>query len=104
MITTLDVAKIRADFPILKQLIHGKPLVYLVNAATSQTPQAVTDSPVQYYTPTNANLHRGAHTLTPQPPHDRTAPHQPDPPAAAGSAKWGGECQKQCSVPRIAAW
>ena len=66
MITTLDVAKIRADFPILKQLIHGKPLVYLDNAATSQKPQAVIDSLVQYYTTTNANVHRGVHTLSQQ--------------------------------------
>ena len=66
MTTTLDVAKIRADFPILKQLIHGKPLVYLDNAATSQKPQAVIDSLVQYYTTTNANVHRGVHTLSQQ--------------------------------------
>ena len=66
MTTTFDVAKIRADFPILKQLIHGKPLVYLDNAATSQKPQAVIDSLVQYYTTTNANVHRGVHTLSQQ--------------------------------------
>ena len=70
MITTLDVAKIRADFPILKQLIHGKPLVYLDNAATSQKPQAVIDSLVQYYTTTNANVHRGVHTLSQQATED----------------------------------
>ena len=62
MTTTLDVAKIREDFPILKQMVHGKPLVYLDNAATSQKPQSVIDTLVQYYTTTNSNVHRGVHT------------------------------------------
>ena len=70
MITTLDVAKIREDFPILKQMVHGKPLVYLDNAATSQKPQVVIDSLVQYYTTTNANVHRGVHTLSQQATED----------------------------------
>jgi len=70
MTTTLDVAKIRDDFPILKQFVHGKPLVYLDNAATSQKPQAVIDSLVQYYTTTNANVHRGVHTLSQQATED----------------------------------
>ena len=70
MTTTLDVAKIREDFPILKQMVHGKPLVYLDNAATSQKPQVVIDSLVHYYTTTNANVHRGVHTLSQQATED----------------------------------
>ena len=60
----LDINKIRADFPILKQLVNGKPLVYLDNAATSQKPQVVIDSIVNYYFTINANIHRGVHTLS----------------------------------------
>ncbi len=60
----LDIKKIRADFPILNQQINGKPLVYLDNAATSQKPQVVIDSLVNYYTTINANIHRGVHTLS----------------------------------------
>lgn len=60
----LDIEKIRADFPILNQQINGKPLVYLDNAATSQKPQVVIDSIVNYYTTINANIHRGVHTLS----------------------------------------
>ena len=70
MTTAFDVAKIREDFPILKQMVHGKPLVYLDNAATSQKPQAVIDSLVQYYTTTNSNVHRGVHTLSQQATED----------------------------------
>ncbi|HEY9634405.1 MAG TPA: SufS family cysteine desulfurase [Coleofasciculaceae cyanobacterium] len=55
---------IRADFPILHQEVHGKPLVYLDNAATSQKPLAVLDSLRHYYERDNANVHRGAHTLS----------------------------------------
>ena len=58
------VDKIREDFPILKRQIHGKPLVYFDNAATSQTPQIVIDSIVDYYSNYNANIHRGVHTLS----------------------------------------
>ena len=58
-----DVNRIRQDFPILKREIHGKPLVYLDNAATTQKPQAVIDALTNYYTRTNANVHRGIHTL-----------------------------------------
>jgi cysteine desulfurase/selenocysteine lyase len=61
---SLDVAKIRQDFPVLAQTVHGKPLVYLDNAATSQKPQAVIDTLVRYYTTENANIHRGVHTLS----------------------------------------
>jgi cysteine desulfurase/selenocysteine lyase len=60
----LDVQRIRADFPILKRQIHGKPLVYLDNAATTQKPQAVIDALVSYYSNENANIHRGVHTLS----------------------------------------
>jgi cysteine desulfurase/selenocysteine lyase len=60
----LDVQKIREDFPILKREIHGRPLVYLDNAATSQTPRQVIDTIVDYYSRYNANIHRGVHTLS----------------------------------------
>lgn len=59
-----DVAKVRADFPILNQQVNGHPLVYLDNAATTQKPQAVIDALVHYYTHDNSNVHRGAHTLS----------------------------------------
>jgi cysteine desulfurase / selenocysteine lyase len=59
-----DIDKIRADFPILKQSVHGKPLVYFDNAATSQKPQVVIDAEVSYYAKINANIHRGVHTLS----------------------------------------
>src|SRR5687767_7836568 len=59
-----DVQKIRRDFPILSQKIHGKPLVYLDNAATTQKPQAVIDAMVRSYTEDNANIHRGVHLLS----------------------------------------
>ncbi len=61
-----DVEAIRRDFPILAQKIHGKPLVYLDNAATSQKPQSVIDAIARYYGETNANIHRGVHTLSVQ--------------------------------------
>ena len=60
----LDVAKIRQDFPLLRQMVNGHPLVYLDNAATSQKPQVVIDSLVNYYTTENSNVHRGVHTLS----------------------------------------
>ena len=62
--TTFDVNKIRDDFPILKQTVNGKPLVYLDNGATSQKPQSVIDAIVRYYTTENSNVHRGVHTLS----------------------------------------
>ncbi len=67
--TGLDVARIREDFPILKQTIRGKPLVYLDNAATSQKPQVVIDVLVKYYTEDNSNVHRGVHTLSERSTH-----------------------------------
>ncbi|HEX3583190.1 MAG TPA: aminotransferase class V-fold PLP-dependent enzyme, partial [Thermoanaerobaculia bacterium] len=61
---TLDVARIRRDFPILSRKVRGKPLVYLDNAATTQKPQAVIDRIVRYYTEENSNVHRGVHYLS----------------------------------------
>jgi cysteine desulfurase/selenocysteine lyase len=61
---TYDVYKIRKDFPILNQNVHGKPLVYLDNAATTQKPLAVIDAIEQYYRHDNSNIHRGVHTLS----------------------------------------
>ena len=58
-----DVEAIRADFPILQRRVNGHPLVYLDNAATSQKPRQVIDALVRYYEFTNANVHRGLHTL-----------------------------------------
>jgi cysteine desulfurase/selenocysteine lyase len=60
----LDTDAIRKDFPILERLVHGdKPLVYLDNAATSQTPRQVIDAMTHYYANSNANVHRGVHVL-----------------------------------------
>jgi len=59
-----DVEKIRRDFPILQQQVHGHPLVYLDNAATSQKPRAVIDAISRYYERGNANIHRGVHYLS----------------------------------------
>ncbi|HEY4668164.1 MAG TPA: aminotransferase class V-fold PLP-dependent enzyme, partial [Tepidiformaceae bacterium] len=59
----LDVARIRRDFPILDQEINGYPLVYLDNAATTQKPRQMIEALVRYYETTNANIHRGIHTL-----------------------------------------
>ncbi len=59
----LDIARIRADFPLLQQQENGRRLVYLDNAATTQKPQAVLDALVGYYRTTNANVHRGAYDL-----------------------------------------
>jgi cysteine desulfurase / selenocysteine lyase len=60
----LDVAAIRAGFPALHQSVHGKPLVYLDNAATTQKPRAVLDAILGYYERDNANIHRGVHELS----------------------------------------
>jgi cysteine desulfurase/selenocysteine lyase len=59
-----DVEGIRADFPILRRSVRGRPLVYLDNAATTQKPQAVLDALTAYYTDINANVHRGVHQLS----------------------------------------
>ena len=60
---TFDVQKIRADFPVLNQIVNDEPLIYLDNAATTQKPQAVLDVLNHYYLQDNANVHRGVHTL-----------------------------------------
>jgi len=59
-----DVARVRADFPLLRREVRGRPLAYLDNAATTQKPQAVLDALVEYYTSINANVHRGVHLLS----------------------------------------
>ena len=60
---TPDWSALRQDFPILDQTVHGHPLVYFDNAATSQKPRAVIDALVRYYERDNANVHRGIHAL-----------------------------------------
>src|SRR6476620_9217711 len=62
--SAFDVQRIRQDFPILNLKIHGNPLVYLDNAATTQKPQAVIDAMVRSYAEDNANIHRGVHLLS----------------------------------------
>lgn len=62
--TYFDVGKVRQDFPILKEKVRGKPLVYLDNAATSQKPQVVIDTITRYYLAENSNIHRGIHFLS----------------------------------------
>ncbi|MBC7943977.1 MAG: cysteine desulfurase [Burkholderiales bacterium] len=59
-----DAEKWRGDFPILRQQVNGRPLVYLDNAATSQKPQVVIDAESSYYSQTNSNIHRGVHRLS----------------------------------------
>jgi cysteine desulfurase/selenocysteine lyase len=59
-----DVSAVRADFPALQQQVHGRPLVYLDNAATTQKPRVVLDTLEHYYTADNANVHRGVHVLS----------------------------------------
>jgi hypothetical protein len=75
-----DVDEIRAQFPILKELVHGQPLVYFDNAATSQKPRRVIKAESAYYATINANVHRGVHTLSTWPrrrrkPHVRPSAH-----------------------------
>ena len=59
-----DVERVRADFPILQQEVHGRPLVYLDSANTSQKPQSVLDALNEYYVHDNANIHRATHLLS----------------------------------------
>lgn len=63
VVAPLDVAAVREDFPILHQMVDGKPLVYLDSAASSQKPRAVIDAISQYYLRDHANVHRGVHEL-----------------------------------------
>jgi cysteine desulfurase / selenocysteine lyase len=62
--STFDVKQIRKDFPVLQQSVHGKPLVYLDNAATSQKPMPVIEAERQFYLRDNSNIHRGVHELS----------------------------------------
>jgi cysteine desulfurase/selenocysteine lyase len=62
--TTMDWSALRTDFPILNQKVHGRPLIYFDNAATTQKPGAVVDTLVRYYERDNANVHRGIHELS----------------------------------------
>lgn len=62
--SSFDVEKVRADFPILGQQVHGKPLIYLDNAATAQKPKQVIEAIDTYYRETNSNIHRGVHSLS----------------------------------------
>jgi len=64
MLSEFDVEKVRRDFPILDQKVHGKPLVYLDNAATTQKPLAVIEAIEHYYRHDNSNIHRGVHALS----------------------------------------
>src|SRR5262245_37385683 len=59
-----DVERLREDFPVLHQKVHGKPLIYLDNAATTQKPTAVLEALDRYYTTSNANIHRAVHQLS----------------------------------------
>jgi cysteine desulfurase/selenocysteine lyase len=61
---TLDPVRVREDFPILRQQVHGKPLVYLDNANTTQKPRAVIEATSRYYSEDNANIHRSTHLLS----------------------------------------
>ncbi len=61
---SLDWKKFRADFPVLDQKVHGQPLIYFDNAATSQKPRAVIEALDHYYQRDNANVHRGIHELS----------------------------------------
>ena len=60
----LDLARIRADFPILGRPVNGRPLVYLDSAASAQKPQVVIDAVTRHYQTSNANVHRGVHFLS----------------------------------------
>ena len=64
LVKTVDWAALRADFPILEQKVHGHPLIYLDNAATTQKPRAVLDALRHYYEHDNANVHRGIYALS----------------------------------------
>ena len=60
----IDIESVRRDFPLLQREVHGKPLVYLDNAATAQKPQVVIDVIERYYREENSNIHRGVHYLS----------------------------------------
>src|SRR5690606_26804379 len=60
----IDIQKVRADFPLLRREVNGKPLVYLDNGATTQKPKVVIDAITNYYSDMNSNVHRGVHYLS----------------------------------------
>ncbi len=64
LLEPVDIAALRAEFPALRQLVHGRPLVYLDSAASSQTPRPVIDALLEYYEKDRANVHRGVHQLS----------------------------------------
>jgi cysteine desulfurase / selenocysteine lyase len=64
VVAGFDVGRVREEFPALKQLVHGKPLVYLDNAATTQKPQLVIDAITHFYQEDCSNIHRGVHLLS----------------------------------------
>lgn len=70
VLSPIDVQRVRQDFPILDQMVNGKPLVYLDNAATNQKPVSVLNALSHYYEHDNANIHRGIHTLAERATHD----------------------------------
>ena len=63
-LSSADIERLRADFPILRQTVNGKPLAFLDNAASSQMPQPVLDRLIRYQTTEHANIHRGVHYLS----------------------------------------
>ena len=63
VLAAVDLEEIRDDFPVLRQRVHGKPLVYFDNAATSQKPRVVIDALNDFYSRYNSNVHRGIHAL-----------------------------------------
>ena len=63
-LTDADISRLRQDFPILQEKVHGLPLIYLDNAATSQKPRTVIETINRYYSKQNANIHRGVHDLS----------------------------------------
>ena len=71
-----DPESVRADFPILSTTVHGKPLVYLDNGATTQKPQAVIDAIARYYEAQNANIHRGVYHLSQLATHPHDEAHR----------------------------
>ena len=64
LLEPVDIAALRAEFPALRQLVHGRPLIYLDSAASSQTPRPVIDALLEYYEKDRANVHRGVHQLS----------------------------------------
>ena len=70
--SSYDVSAVRSSFPILQHEVHGKPLVYLDNAATSQKPEVVLEVSRHYYERLNSNIHRGTHHLA----QEATAAHE----------------------------